>query len=95
MLKGLAESGLGHSDAAIDQMRQALDFGYRTYQIYAFFSGICAVAGKMDQAQTALAEARRLNPILTVKWMIDHTSAGRNPDPTLLDGLRKAGLPEE
>ena len=95
LLKGLAELGLGHSDAAIDQMRQALDVGYRTYQVYAFLSGICAVAGRMDEAQSALAEARRLNPKLTVKWMIDHTSAGRNPDPTVLDGLRKAGLPEE
>ena len=29
--------------------------------------------GKMDEAKTALAEARRLNPKLTVKWMMDHT----------------------
>ena len=45
----------------------------------------------MEEARTALAEARRLNPKLTVKWMIDH-----NPSlPPLFDGLRKAGLPEE
>jgi hypothetical protein len=45
----------------------------------------------MDEATDALAEARRINPKLTVKWMIEH-SAGV---PAVLDGLRKAGLPEE
>jgi hypothetical protein len=27
----------------------------------------------MDEAKTALAEARRLNPAITVKWMKEHT----------------------
>jgi hypothetical protein len=50
-----------------------------------------AHAGKMDEAKAALAEARRRNPELTVKWMIEHT-----PNlPAVFDGLRKAGLPEE
>jgi hypothetical protein len=45
----------------------------------------------MDEAETALAEARRLNPKLTVKWMIAHT-----PNlPPVFEELRKAGLPEE
>ncbi|HZZ26066.1 MAG TPA: hypothetical protein VFE60_27495 [Roseiarcus sp.] len=45
----------------------------------------------MDEAKAALAEARRRDPELTVKWMIDHA-----PNlPPLFDGLRKAGLPEE
>jgi hypothetical protein len=38
-----------------------------------------------------LAEAQRLNPQLTVKWLM-----ARAPNlPVLFDGLRKAGLPEE
>ena len=45
----------------------------------------------MDEAKTALAEARRLNPKLTVKWL---QSVGPSI-PALYDGLRKAGLPEE
>ena len=50
-----------------------------------------AHAGKMDEAKAALAEARRRDPELTIKWMIDHA-----PNlPPLFDGLRKAGLPEE
>ena len=45
----------------------------------------------MEEAQTALAEARRLNPQLTVAWLTAHA-----PDvPPLFDGLRKAGLPEQ
>jgi hypothetical protein len=45
----------------------------------------------VDEAKTALAEARRLNPELTVKWMKDHTPSV----PAVFDGVRKAGLPEE
>ena len=49
-----------------------------------------AHAGKMDEAEAALTEARRLNPAITVKWMKDHT-----PNlPAVFDGLHKAGLPE-
>jgi len=45
----------------------------------------------MDDAKTALAEARRLNPNLNVKWM-----AVRSQNiPAIAEGLRKAGLPEE
>ena len=49
-----------------------------------------ALAGKMEQARTALAEALRLSPKLTIKWV-----ARTNPVPIVLEGLRKAGLPEE
>jgi hypothetical protein len=47
--------------------------------------------GNKDEARAALAEARRLNPKLSVKWLIE-----RKPvlEPAF-DVLRKAGLPEE
>jgi hypothetical protein len=45
----------------------------------------------VDEAKVALAQARRLNSAITVKWMKDQT-----PNlPAVFDGLRKAGLPEE
>ena len=44
----------------------------------------------MDEAQAALVEARRLNPAITVKWLKERTVT-----PAIIDGLRKAGLPEE
>ena len=49
-----------------------------------------ALKGKMDDAKTALAEALRQSPKLTVKSV-----ARTNPYPVALEGLRKAGLPEE
>ena len=48
-----------------------------------------AHAGKMDEAKAALAEARSLNPAITVKWMIEHTANF----PAVFDGLRKGCLP--
>ena len=65
--------------------------GLRTFFAYTNLSAAYAHAGKMDEAKAALAEARRLNPAITVKWMKEHT-----PNlPAVFDGLRKAGLPEE
>ena len=58
---------------------------------YADLAAAYALEGKMEEAKTALAEARRLNPKLTVKWLMAH--APNIPD--LFEGLRKAGLPEE
>jgi hypothetical protein len=50
-----------------------------------------SMRGKIDEAKAELAEARRLNPAITVKWMTKHW-----PNlPAVFDGLRKAGMPEE
>ena len=88
---GNAELGLGHFDAAIDEYHNATDSGFRPFFAYSNLAAAYALEGKMDEAKTALAEARRLNPKLTVKWMIAHT-----PNlPPVFEGLRKAGLPEE
>ncbi len=88
---GDAEMGLGHFDAAIDAYRKAIDGGYRQFFAYTNMAAAYAHVGKMDEAKAALAEARRLNPAITVKWMKEHTANL----PAVFDGLRKAGLPEE
>jgi adenylate cyclase len=88
---GDAELGLGHLDAAIDNYLNAVDSGFRPFHIYNDLAAAYALEGKMDEAKTALAEARRLNPKLTVKWL---QSIAPNI-PALFEGLRKAGLPEE
>ncbi len=91
VIVGDAEISLGHFDAAIDEYRKAIDSGFRTFFAYTNLAAAYAHAGKMDEAKAALAEARRLNPAITVKWMKEHT-----PNlPAVFDGLRKAGLPEE
>jgi TolB-like protein/class 3 adenylate cyclase len=88
---GDAELGLGHLDAAIDNYLNAVDSGYRPFFVYNDLAAAYALEGKMDDAKTALAEARRLNPKLTAKWL---QSVAPNI-PALFEGLRKAGLPEE
>jgi adenylate cyclase len=85
-----AELGLGHLDATIDEAQKAIDAGDRTSSPYLELAAAYALSGKMDEAKSALAEARRLNPNLTVKWMIERWPA----TPGMFDGLRKAGLPE-
>jgi adenylate cyclase len=86
-----AELGLGHFDAAIEEANKAIDAGYRVFLAYTMLAVAYALDGKLEEANAALAEARRQNPKLTVKMMRE-----RYPDfPWLADGLRKAGLPEE
>jgi len=86
-----AEMGLGHFGTAIDEFHKAIDSGYRPFFAYTNLAAAYAHAGRMDEAQSALAEARRLNPAITLKWLKEHT-----PNlPVSFEGLRKAGLPEE
>ena len=88
---GDAELGLGHVDAAVEEYHKAIDIGWRAYHPYRSLAAAYALEGKMEEASSALAEARRLNPELTVKWQQTHSVNV----PPLLEGLRKAGLPEE
>ena len=89
---GDAELGLGHFDAAIDEYKKAIDAGWRAYQPYRDLAAAYALEGKMDEAKSALAEARRLNPKLTAQM----GAIAHSPNiPPLFEGLRKAGLPEE
>jgi adenylate cyclase len=88
---GNAELALGHFDAAIDKYHKAIDAGWRAYQPYRGLAAAYALDGKMEEATSALAEARRLNPQLTLKWQ--QTNSVNIPP--LLEGLRKAGLPAQ
>jgi adenylate cyclase len=88
---GDAELGLGHFDAAVDAYHRSIDLGNRTFVPYVDLAAAYALQGKMEDAKTALAEARRLYPELTVKWL---RSVAPNI-PNLFEGVRKAGLPED
>jgi len=86
---GLARPSPGAKAAQSDEYRKAIDGGYRPFYAYANMSAAYAHAGKM--AKAALAEGRRLNPEITVRWMKEHT-----PNlPAVFDRLRKAGLSDE
>jgi adenylate cyclase len=87
----LAEFCRGRLDAAIEQLKRAIVSGYPTYFPYALLAGAEAAKGNDAEAKLALAEARRLNPQLTIKSFADTMPA----EPIVIDALRKAGLPEE
>ena len=86
-----AELGLGHYDGAIEEASKAIDAGYRIYFTYLNLAAAHAFKGEMDAAESALVEARRLYPKLSIKWL-----SGRKPilQPAF-EVLRKAGMPEE
>ena len=88
---GLSEFCRGRLDAAIEQFKRAISSGYPTYFAYTFLAGAEAAKGNDAEAKLALAEARRLNPQLTIKWLTTETATPS----IVIDGLRKAGLPEE
>jgi TolB-like protein len=89
-----AEFGLGHFDAAIEESSKAIDGGYKVFQTYLRLATAHALKGDIDEAKTAMAEARRLNPKLSVKWMLGDKYFSHFSQPWF-DALRKAGLPEE
>ena len=62
----------------------------QSFYVHTNLATAYALAARMDEAKAALVEARRLVPELTVKWIFDNAPIS----PALLDGLRKAGLPE-
>jgi adenylate cyclase len=86
-----AELGLSHFDAAIEAASKSIDAGFRVFYPYLNLAAAHALKGDLDQAKAHLAEARRLNPKLSVKWL-----TARKPilQPAFY-ALRKAGLPED
>jgi adenylate cyclase len=86
-----AEIGLGNLNAAIEEANKAIDGGYRVFYAYLNLAVAHALKGDMDEARAPLAEARRLNPKLSVKWLTERKPVLQ----PAFDSLRKAGLPEE
>jgi tetratricopeptide (TPR) repeat protein len=88
---GDAELDLRHFDAAIEEY-QKVNVCNRGYCRYLDLAAAYALEGKMEEAKSSLAEARRVWPEVTIKLL----QTGM-PDvaPTWYEGLRKAGLPEE
>jgi adenylate cyclase len=92
MFLGVSEACLGRLDAAIGEFKRAIDAGLRTYWPYAFLAGAEAAKGNHAGAKLAMAEARRLNLQLTIKSFAEQPGL---PPAIIVDGWRKAGLPEE
>jgi tetratricopeptide (TPR) repeat protein len=89
---GNVELGFGHFDAAIEEFHKADDTACCGPTAPFSLAAAYALQGKMDEAKSALAEARRLDPRITIKWLTEIYTPG---PPPVYEGLRKAGLPEE
>ena len=87
---GMAEFCRGRLDAAVEELKRAVDGGFRTDFSYAFLAAAEAQLGNEAEAKSAMAETRRLNPQMNLKTSRAHLFAM----PQVLEGLRKAGLPE-
>ena len=86
-----ADIGLGRFDDAINETNRAIDAGNRTFYEYTNLAVAYAMTNRMDEAKSAVAEALKLNPKLTVKFM----SARSSKTPAVVESLRNAGLPEQ
>jgi adenylate cyclase len=86
-----AEIGLGNLNAAIEEANRAIDGGYRVFYAYLNLAAAHALKGDMREASAPLAEARRINPKLSIKWLTERKPVLQ----PAFDVLRKAGLPEE
>ena len=89
---GDSELGLGHFDAAIEEYHRSDNTGCCGAAALLSLAAAYALAGKMEEAKSALADARRREPKLTIKWLVENHAPSVPP---VVDGLRKAGLPEE
>jgi tetratricopeptide (TPR) repeat protein len=91
---GVADICLGRLHAAIEDFKRAIDTGNRTYLTYVFLAAAEVAKGNDAEAKLAVAEAHRVHPQLTIKWLADHAPIAQLPT-IIIDSLRKAGLPEE
>ena len=87
--------GLHRYDAAVQEGLKAVDSGFRTMVGYASLAAFYAAVDKLPEAKAALAEARKLNPNISVAWFHARVPSYIDSPPGFRDGLSKAGLPDE
>ncbi|MGO9768124.1 MAG: adenylate/guanylate cyclase domain-containing protein [Roseiarcus sp.] len=90
-IKGKTFNYLGRYGDAIREEQAALDGGFSSWAVYNHLAVANAFMGRQSEAEAAVAQARKLNPKLTIKWM-----RARFEEPETIDeALHKAGPPEE
>ena len=96
----LAKSHLGSYDHSVAWRRRALEANRNYPDAYFQMAAALAHLGRIDEARSAIKAGLALNPIYALAHA--HASrAARSDDPTylaqlecILEGMRKAGLPE-
>jgi adenylate cyclase len=90
-IKGKTFDYMGRYQDAIRELQAALDAGYGAWPVYSHLAVAHDAVGQRPEATTALAQARKLNPKLTIKW---YRARVEEPE-VIFQGLLKAGLPEQ
>jgi tetratricopeptide (TPR) repeat protein len=95
---GIAALRLGSDEHAIEWLRRAVETN-RNYPIaYFYLAAAFAQLGRLDEARSAVQAGLALNPSFTIRRF---RSSARSDNPTvraqgrrLVEGMRKAGVPE-
>jgi tetratricopeptide (TPR) repeat protein len=97
---GVAKIFLGVDDQAVAWLRRSIESNRNFPQSHFYLAVALARLGRLDEARSAVKAGLALNPALTVS-RLGTTLTTASDDPTflagcerLLDGLRKAGMPE-
>ncbi len=93
--KGLALRNLGRHDEAIAYCRQACQFPDTPFGPQLILASALADAGRMDEAKAAFGKAIQLEPALSISFYRSiNPGAHEIYLESLLDSLRKVGLPD-
>ena len=94
-VKGSALRVLGRHDEAIAHCRQACRFPDSGYLPHMFFAAALSEAGQKSEALAAVENSMQLEPLLSINFLRDRfVGAHETYLKSLLDSLRKAGVPE-
>ena len=67
-IKGKTFNYMGRYQDAIRELQAAMDGGYGVWPVYSYLAVAYGYLGQRSEAETALAQARKLNSKLTIKW---------------------------
>ncbi len=95
MMKGVALNAIGRHDEAIEYCRQACRFHAAGFLPPTHLAGALAEAEQKCEARTAVENALQLQSALSIGFLRDQfTPMNESVLKTVLDSLRKAGVPE-
>ena len=93
--KGSALRVLGRYDEAIAHCRQACQFPDTGFLPHMHLAAALAEAGQKSEAQAAVENAMQLQPALSISFLRSlYVGMHETPLKSVLDSLRKAGVPE-
>ena len=90
-IKGRTFNYMGRYQDVIREEQVALDSGFSNWSAYSHLAVAYAFLDRQSEAEAAVAQARKLSPKLTIKWL----RARLDVPEVYFEGLRKAGLPDE